>query len=878
MQQMRMASIVVLALLVAGCFAVAGEPSVDDLIKEFQGGAPAQPRSPQALEAAYATVLDALVPKIVGDNPQPRQQPEQALQAICWRAARPGAEPERLAACRALSRRLGTEISKQARIWLTRQLHHVGRDECIDALAPQLAHGEPRVREWTRRALQNNPSPRAADALRKALARAKSPAWKVALLNALAAKPGKPTVQAVLPHAADPDDPVRAAAVTALGRLGDPAAANAIAAAMTRGSDRAKAAATDSYLLLADRLCEQDQRAAALAIYRKLLGAKGHVRCAAIIGLGRAGGADELATIFKALASQDARERGAGLQALELLPPEAVLQAIQDQLKDAPPEMKVALLRALLRRTDKAALPAFLAAAGDRDDAVRIAAYEGLGKLQDDRAAPVLIAALLKAQGNELGAVRLAIGRIAGQAMTDALVAALAKAPPKVRVEIVRALTPRKAGAVAPTLLALAEKDADASVRAEAFKALTGIADPSALPQLVKLMLGAKETKDRSAAEKAVAAVARRIDDERQRTRPILGALQAAGTEARCSLLRVAARLGGADALEALRAARNDPNADVQDAAVRALARWETPEVADDLLDLAKNAKSLAHRVVALDGYVRVVGLLSGKPTAELLRMYEAAMAAAPRPEDRKRVLSGMAQVGNLGALRMAQQYLDDPKLRAEAEVTVVAIASAIVGSHKAQAKAALEQIAKTSSNARLRKQAQQAYGLAEKFEDYVVAWQVSGPYGRGPSDFNKVFPPEDPKAKGVKWQAMPVGTTPSAPWRIEPDHVGSLRGGNRICYFRTRIYSPRTQKARMELGSDDGVKVWLAGKIIHANNATRPCSPGQDKKDVTLPQGWSDLLVKLTQGGGEWAFCIRFRKPDGAALEGVRAQVGGGE
>jgi len=875
MQHVRAPGIAALALLVAASLAVAGEPSADDLIKEFQGGAEARQRSPKELEAAYATMLDALVPKIAGESPQPRQQPEQALQAICWRAGRPGAEAERLALCRAMAARLGAKIPTEARTWLTKQLLHIGRDECIDALAPQLDDGHPRVREWTRRALQTNPSPRAADALRKALARAKQAEWRVALINALACKPGKATVQALIPLAGDAADEVRSAAVTALGKLGDKAGADAIADAMAKGSPRAKAVATDSYLLLADGLCEQDDKAAALAIYRRLLAATGHIRCAAIIGLGRAGGVKELPTIFEALASDDPRERGAGLQALELLPPQAVLLAIQDKLGNAPPAMKVALLRALLRRADKAVLPAFIAAAGDANAEVRTVAYEGMGKLQDPKAAPVLIAALLKAQGAEQGAVQQAINRVPGKAMTDALIAALGKAEPKARVQIVRILALREAEAIAPMLLELAEKDADASVRSEAFKALTDIADASALPHLVTLMVGAKEAKDRGAAERAVATVARQIEDESARTKPILAALGGADTEARCSLLRVAARLGGADALKAIRAARGDANAKIQDTAIRALAKWDTPEVADDLLDLAKNAKSLAHRVVALDAYVRVVGLMGGKPTAELLRMYEAAMAAAPRPEDRKRVLSGMAQVGNLGALRMAQQYLDDPKLRAEAELAVVSIATAIIGSHKAEAKAALDQIVKTTKNGRTRNQAQQAFNLAEKFEDYIVSWQVSGPYG---NDFNKVFPPEDPKAKAVKWQAMPVGTTASAPWRIEPDHVDSLRGNNRLCYVRTRVYSPKTQKVRMELGSDDGVKVWIAGKLLHANNASRPCRPGEDKKTVELPQGWSDLMVKLTQGGGEWAFCIRFRQPDGAALDGLRAQVGGGQ
>ena len=120
MKLLRIAGIAVLALAIAAPCLHAGEPGVDDLIKEFRGETEAKERTPKQLEAAYAKVLDALVPAIQGENPQPREKPEQALEALCWRAGRPGAEAERAAVCRAMVQRLGTDVSKEARIWLTK--------------------------------------------------------------------------------------------------------------------------------------------------------------------------------------------------------------------------------------------------------------------------------------------------------------------------------------------------------------------------------------------------------------------------------------------------------------------------------------------------------------------------------------------------------------------------------------------------------------------------------------------------------------------------------------------------------------------------------------------------------------------------------------
>jgi len=99
------------------------------------------------------------------------------------------------------------------------------------------------------------------------------------------------------------------------------------------------------------------------------------------------------------------------------------------------------------------------------------------------------------------------------------------------------------------------------------------------------------------------------------------------------------------------------------------------------------------------------------------------------------------------------------------------------------------------------------------------------------------------------------------------------LGGSNRAVYLRNRVWAPEQRDVRLELGSDDGVKVWLNERVVHANNRPRPCRPGEDKVDITLEQGWNTLLVKVVQGGGGWAFCGRLIGRDGALTEGLRTE-----
>ena len=109
-------------------------------------------------------------------------------------------------------------------------------------------------------------------------------------------------------------------------------------------------------------------------------------------------------------------------------------------------------------------------------------------------------------------------------------------------------------------------------------------------------------------------------------------------------------------------------------------------------------------------------------------------------------------------------------------------------------------------------------------------------------------------------------------PWQLD---LGTLYGGNnRAAYARTWIYSETQQPARLEFGSDDGLKVWLNGEVVLAANRGGDVVPGAEKAAVTLKPGWNTLLLKVTQWTSGWGFCARVAKPDGSPLQGVRAEV----
>ena len=60
-----------------------------------------------------------------------------------------------------------------------------------------------------------------------------------------------------------------------------------------------------------------------------------------------------------------------------------------------------------------------------------------------------------------------------------------------------------------------------------------------------------------------------------------------------------------------------------------------------------------------------------------------------------------------------------------------------------------------------------------------------------------------------------------------------------------------------MRVGSDDSVKVWLNGEVVHTNAVNRGAGDFQDTFQVDIKQGDNLLLVKVSERGGGWSMFV---------------------
>lgn len=782
---------------------------------------------------------------------------------------------------RALAQRLTALLAQgcpiDAKRFICRQLAVIGDASAAPAAALLLA--DPATADIGQRLLESIPGPEAAAALATALDTLPD-ALKLGVIQVMGRRGDAASASVLIPLLAHSEESLAVAAAQALGHIGGDAACAALDKALADARGARRAAVADACLQCAEHLLAAGRAADAAAWYQRLSGAgeAGHVRAAALSGLILAEPEQALARVSAALSEADPAlmQVAAGyVRDKQRLPGEAATKAFADALQAATAENQPILLSALADRGDSAAARAVESIARDGDESVRVAAVTALGALGDGAATTLLLDLAANATGELRRAARAALVALPAADVNSALARNARRGKQPLRVEAVRALADRNATDEKALLLHLAT-DKDDAVRREAIRGVQVTAAADDLPALLDLLAAPRDPGDMPAIENAVIAVVQRALPEAQRADLVLKRVEGAqDKEVRLALLRVAGSLPAPATLAALRAILEDADADARLTALAALAAWPSQEPLDDLRAVALAPRSDAERDQAFEGYVRQLRAALTLPMPDRVQRYEEAMRLARNTGEKRAVLAGLADAPALATLTLAEKAREDAELAGEADNAIVRIAQALCGAYPDAARAAAQRYLAPDAPENLRAQAEAVLRAVDGFDGYLTAWEVTGPYfedGIGALTlFLNTFPPETPGAD-VPWRIMPMGLNPDAPWVIDLNRA--IGGNDRVAFLRTVLRAPEAMPAVLEIGSNDGLKVWLNGEQIHALNVGRTLTPGEDILAVTLQPGDNTLMMAVFQQGGDWNACARLRAPDGGPLPGVEAEI----
>jgi HEAT repeat protein len=561
---------------------------------------------------------------------------------------------------------LKTPASPVARMIACRYLRVIAGDTAVPALQAMLT--DERSADLALYALQGIPGGAAAQALLKALG-ATTGATKIAIVAALGERRSAAAIPAIAPLLQQAA--LAPAAAVALGRIGGEAAAASLMAALPGAAPALKTAIAGALVEAAHGFELGTQ---SLPIYERVAADATlpvSQRRAAHIGRIQAS-ADVQRVVAEMLAGQDVVAQEAAIARVAVMFTPVGIARVCALLPTLSDGAQVSLVAALSGYTGDGVVPAFLEAARSSSDAVRLAALKALGRAGGASTVAFLAERASTARGAEQSAARTALGSLKGREVDDEIVAQLGKKPADpIAGELLLAIGDRRMFA-AKGLVASSLASPSPVIRLQAYRGLRTIGTPSDIPAALAAMMAAKDEAEQGEAEKTVVALAQKIANADGRARMVRARLEAEkAPAARVRLIGLLGMVGDPSTLPTLRAALRDDNADVYDAAVRALAAWPSAAAREELVALARDTRTETHRLLAIRGLIRVIGLDPYRDPRAAVADLRLAAGFAWRPDEQKLVLSALAQFPCADALEMATGFLREPLVNAEARAAI---------------------------------------------------------------------------------------------------------------------------------------------------------------------------------------------------------------
>jgi len=395
--------------------------------------------------------------------------------------------------------------------------------------------------------------------------------------------------------------------------------------------------------------------------------------------------------------------------------------------------------------------------------------------------------------------------------------------------------------AAAPVVRTLAERAKDPRVRVEALRALGSLRDPQAAPLLAVAARSDDASVREAAFASAVALSAHTDAAEGVLSRLLLD--DGVGVELQVEAARALAKCGAASSRTALVARARDGASEARVASIEALGRVAREASAADLRALLVDGDWRVSRAA-----VRELGAL------RLLEDHAALLALAQDPRLRPAVVEALARRPDAGALDayLAGLVEIDANAREAARRALESLGAAVLP--------ALEERHK---HGRLDPRALAVVRSIHAQVAPLRDWTIVGPFPR-------------------RGAPEPVGRAPAAlasegvrlvEHRSEAEHgfvdleqvLVPRQDVAALC--RTEIWSSRARRARVVLGSDDDIAVWVGGRKVHDNSVDRGWTHDSDQFEIELAAGRNELWLRVGQNGGQWSFSVKVQGEGGGIL-----------
>ncbi len=819
--------------------------------------------------------IPALFEIMGGENHSADKAAVYAAEKIVYIAGRPGAETDRAAAEKALITIAQSEKPQEQRLFAIRLLSYVGKDAAVSALGALLKDKD--MQEMARWALVRIPGQASVDALAGALGSA-SGRFKAGLIQALADHGGEGVLAAARAGLKDADKDVRYASYEALGRCGDESDAETIRSLFGQLQLVELARAVETYRSIADRLAADGKAKTAHDLFAQLLpeafyeNNSGSIPRAAeiqaLVGIGKTGGRADLETLMSAIQSDSADYRTAAQRGLVYLKYDPS-GAITRSLPDAQLATQRLMVQVLKERKGSSSAAALRKAVVVQEPIVKVDALTALAAYASVRDVPLFLKAM-KEPAPVGDTARNLLVSMDGDKVTAKLLSLYKKASDVEKPELLRLLGDRRDSKTLPVIMSAIDSGNN-ELREIALNALSGTRDKALLPDLLTA-IGSEDEGVRTAAQKALGNYR-----DMESKKAIVARLPQANDEALAVLLRIMAKQGDPKMGPTFAAYAKDKRPAVRAAALSGL--YGAPDEAGlPIFREAADSKDEEVHKEGIRGMMVVAQKMGESDKGKALALLNETLSKARTSEIKGSVIREIGAIKTPEALAQIKGFLEDENLREAACLAAITQADLLRRDDRDTAVDLLRKAVNLSNNPETSNEAirrlanfRDAVDLAEF--GIVSHWWISGPFkGREALRELKETPakgevdlksPWSVKGDSHEWKEITV-RHPEGMVNLK-DTMGEVEDAGAFLY--TEFNCNKAGKGKILAGSDDDLTIWLNGEKISEENRNRAFKLGDDSVDVSLSQGTNKLVLKVLQGGGDWACGVRIVGEDGKGI-----------
>ncbi len=461
----------------------------------------------------------------------------------------------------------------------------------------------------------------------------------------------------------------------------------------------------DNKILVIQTLGKRGDAKALPALFAAAKSGEKPVRIAAIKAMPDIGDGAAVPVLVELLGDSDREISKAAQEGLAALPGRQADAAVMRMLNSSDTDRQLKALEMIERRRMTKVSSALLKATRDDDESVRTASIRVLGDLAGEVQFPVLVELLVNAGSSS--EIRAAERALSATCTREAK-------PSAGKVTIRRAVYGAIGeGGSADVTRKVAKIVAAGSLSVTASNANFGDPAPGIHKQLLVEYTVAGVAHTRTVKEGETLTLAAGTTPEAFIDQ-LCSALAKAPAPQKLALLRVLRVAQGPRALDAVRTATKDANAEISSEAISVLCGWPTADALPDVLELTRTATDRRVRILALRGTIRLIPL-QDVTVQKKLAAFKEILPLVQRNEEKKLLLGVLATVPAAEALSMAMAHLDNPATKNEASFAAVAISEKIVQQKPREVADAMQKVIRATDNKDVLRRARATLDKAKK-------------------------------------------------------------------------------------------------------------------------------------------------------------------